>query len=173
MTGSLTAAQSWLFFQEREKKPLAVLEKAGRSQFSIFKRWSLFKFFFKKVKVAFVCFCRAFFVFGSELATYQSSKTFVSGSDQDNKSKRFPNKDLLLSRLLESKNGNQIWNDKMIVYIIIIAAFQTHYNINIDDLSKGRLHHSNIQGDVCNWWLLEKLKHEQHKLGDLDRPRYT
>ena len=42
------------------KKPLAVLEKAWRSQFSIFKRWSLFKFFFKKVKVAFVCFCRTF-----------------------------------------------------------------------------------------------------------------
>ena len=46
-------------------------------------------------------------------------------------SKRFPNKDLLLSRLLESKNGNQIGNDKMIVFIIIIAAFQTHYNINM------------------------------------------
>ena len=35
-------------------------------------------------------------------------------------------------------NGNQIWNDNMIVYITIIAAFQTQYNINMDLLMKAR-----------------------------------
>ena len=76
------------------------------------------------------------FLFSVQNCQYLCAQNFLSVEvTRTLMSKRFPNKDLLLSRLLESKNGNQIWNDKMIVYIIIIAAFQTHYNINMKLLS--------------------------------------
>ena len=44
--------------------------------------------------------------------------------------KRFPNKDLLVSRPLKSNEWKPNLKWQMIVYIIIIAAFQTQYNIN-------------------------------------------